>query len=171
MTHISCMGTLSQKRSPLVQSGDRSHPAKIMAGDTMTVSTQSIAFTACIASLSHLFCSSLFFGVNAVGVVGALAPLLSPQRSAYDWFTFRVPVSILTKYPPIATRKRRVDVMMFFIRLDIYLYIEVLDHNCIFFANIHRVFCCLIIQCAMWSDFWDTTWEYFIPHGCMDAPN
>lgn len=60
------MGTLSQKRSPLVQSGDRSHPAKIMAGDTMIVSTQSIAFTVCIASLSHLDCSWLAVGLLVV---------------------------------------------------------------------------------------------------------
>jgi hypothetical protein len=51
---MACIGSLSQKRSPVVQSGDMSQPANIIIGDNITVIIQSAEFTNCIPSLSHL---------------------------------------------------------------------------------------------------------------------
>ena len=70
--HILCIGSLSPKRSPLVQSGERSHHANIITGDIITVITPRIALIACIASLSHLDSASEVFVEVHVGFEGVL---------------------------------------------------------------------------------------------------
>ena len=62
VTQSAYIGVLSPNRSPLVQSGDMSHPAKSIAGDTTTVTTQSNIFRVSIALL-YIFVASV--GVTA----------------------------------------------------------------------------------------------------------
>lgn len=71
VTQSAYIGVLRPNRSPLVQSGDISHPAKSIAGDTTTVTTQSNIFRVSIAVL-YIFAASL-------GVIGQAFPAASFQ--------------------------------------------------------------------------------------------
>ena len=70
VTQSAYIGVLRPNRSPLVQSGDMSHPAKSIAGDTTTVITQRRILSVSIAPL-YIF-------VASVGVIAH-----DPPHAAY----------------------------------------------------------------------------------------
>ena len=130
------------KRSPLVQSGDMSHPASIIAGETIIVTTAS-------AILSHAT-SLLYISFTSVdcGVLFAVYTSFCDSISLLAYITdalnvislFTKFIFGLTKNPPIATRVSKQDVRIFWNMIKL---IRLLDHKFMKFANIY-LFCCSI---------------------------
>ncbi len=150
------MGVLRPKISPLVQSGDMSHPTKRIIGDIMAESTARIML---IVSIILLYIStdalevvSSFFGSDAgVGSLGVFHAIQKLAASAYSIDSYDivallvrascVSICIFQKNPPRAMSERIEYVRM---RLryigGTIMNIASLDHNLYFFANIRDFF-------------------------------
>lgn len=140
-----CIIGRSPNTSPLVQSGDMSHPASTIAGETITVRNPRIRFSpAIILFIIFLISSSCVFLASGHG------PTLVPSaQSAYhtlakDSLLISILFALLLnstfpKNPTIPTSTRRKDVTIF---LNIvYVHKEVflsLHHKFHFFANVER---------------------------------
>ena len=130
-TQSSCMIGLIPNISPLVQSGDMSQLASIMAGDTMIVSRAKMILSPA-TRLSYIFlisASAVDFGLAFIQGIGALAQ--SQPSPAYTlhpiWSVTRekAPLGVFSqethKNPIIPTRSIHIYVAIFFC-MGIYIY-------------------------------------------------
>ena len=105
--------SLSPKRSPLVQSGDKSHDARIIAGVTTIVVSWKTVLKRRPAQLIHSHGVSVVAG--GVGLFATLAYTFDPQISRNQ-----VSSPMLAKNPPHAMRDRAEYVRIFRSMRDIY---------------------------------------------------